>query len=617
MKNFVGSSVGILSIFLIIRYLSLVVLFVSDISEPILFTVFPSYWPSVIGTFLLTLAESIALLLILKTTVTATNRISKGVFLAGLLIFSIVLLFYLIGNLSLLYYSYFKVFPDQSLMALIFSEEESFLYAANPFLFKVIASVIALSVIQSILVTITFFMQRVRSIAQKEFFISGIAIASLCYLALSGFINPFRRSARFPFLHHTFPEYALLADLLSAPEQLVPEKFLDILPVSPQITISSFSKPRPRHVVLVILECVRPDYIPLYNRSRLSTMPMLASDADKWISFEPLYAHGPDSETAIPVLMTSQYRAALRRIPTSGYTETWNSLRKHGVKTSFFSAGSLTWAGLRGRLGITQVDQAVGRGDLTETQKEDPDSAIVELWREFFEENSTKTTFSTLHFVGTHFPYSGDVEAVSKPPVHIEELKQAYAGALVKVDRHIHALIQYLQKKSVLEDAVIMVTSDHGEGLGEHGTLFHGSSVFEEIVRVPLLIRVGSALSPLREALINQASQVRGHIDVVPTIFDLFSLDVPSAVQGDSLLTAKRRSFEVISGAKFFGLSNGRVKLVADLRHGILTQYDLQKDPKELIPVQSQNITSVCSFVAEAARLGWKLNACPSKGATR
>lgn len=610
MKHLIGSTLGAIVVFVVIRYLSLLILYTSDISEPILFTLFPSYWPSAIGACLLTLAESLALLLILRLIIAGTSGTARGRFFGILLAFVVVFFFYLLGNLSLLYYSYFKVFPDSSLLALTFSEEESVLYAAEPFLLKAIAITLVLSVIQSALVTLMAYLQHEGSITLKNVLISGIAFTLLCYIALSGFIYPFQRSARFPFLHHTFPEYAFLADLLNSPEHLAPEKFLEVLPSPPQVTTASYSGPKPSHIVLIILECVRPDYMPLYNSSRSREMPLLAVTAENWLRFEPLYAHGPDSETSIPVLMTSQYRAALRRLPTSGYTESWIRLRQHGVRTGFFSAGSLTWAGLGGRLGLTQVDRAVGRGDLTEVQKRDPDSAVVELWREFLDEHVTATTFSTIHFVGTHFPYSGDVESVLQPPSSIEELIQAYSGSLGKVDKRIQAVIEELRRRSLLDRSIIMVTSDHGEGLGEHGALFHGTSVFEEIVRVPLLIRVGTALSPLRSKLEQQASQVRGHVDIIPTIFDLLAVGAPPSIQGESLLVAKRRSFEVITGAKFFALTNGQSKLAVDLRHGTMTHYDLQRDPEELQPNESRAIASVCSYIAEAARVGWTLKGC-------
>lgn len=613
MKHLIGSTMGATLLFLVIRYFSLIILYASDISEPILFTLFPSYWPSVVGIIFLTLAESLVLLLILRAIIIATSRRGKGTSLSFLLGCFALLSFYLLGNLSLLYYSYFKVFPDTSLLTLIFSEEESILYAADPFLFKAIAFTLVLSILQSALAATVVCMQHGGRIFIKDLLISGTAFTLLCYVALFGFIFPFERSARFPFLHHTFPEYAFLADLLNPPEQLAPEKFLDVLPVSPRITAASYSGPKPTHIVLVILECVRPDYMPLYNRSRSSKMPALATDAEHWLRFEPLYAHGPDSETSIPVLMTSQYRAALRRLPTSGYTEAWSRLRQHGIRTGFFSAGSLTWAGLGGRLGLSEVDRAVGRGNLTDFQKKDPDNAVVELWREFFRSHSKETTFSTIHFVGTHFPYSGDVESVLPPPASTKELLQAYAGSLGKVDTHIQELVEELQRRSLLESSVIMVTSDHGEGLGEHGALFHGSSVFEEIVRVPLLIRVGTGLLPLRKALEKQVSQIRGHVDIIPTIFDLLAVDAPSSIQGDSLLLAKRRHFEVITGAKFFALTDGQSKLAADLRHGTMTRYDLQRDPDELDPDHSKVITSICSYVDEAAQLGWKLRGCSDK----
>ncbi|MCW5837927.1 MAG: sulfatase-like hydrolase/transferase, partial [Labilithrix sp.] len=98
-------------------------------------------------------------------------------------------------------------------------------------------------------------------------------------------------------------------------------------------------------------------------------------------------------------------------------------------------------------------------------------------------------------------------------------------------DVHIGRVLDYVASQPWAEDTAVVMTADHGEAFYEHGMLFHGSEIWNELVHVPLFVYVPGA-EPRR------VSVNRSHIDVAPTIIELMGLDVPDdgELRGKSLL---------------------------------------------------------------------------------
>jgi arylsulfatase A-like enzyme len=99
-------------------------------------------------------------------------------------------------------------------------------------------------------------------------------------------------------------------------------------------------------------------------------------------------------------------------------------------------------------------------------------------------------------------------------------------------DKHIGRVLDYIASQPWGADTAIVMTADHGEAFYEHGMLFHGSEIWNELVHVPLVVYVPGA-EPGR------VSAKRSHIDVAPTIVELMGLPIPSdgELRGKSLLT--------------------------------------------------------------------------------
>ena len=91
-------------------------------------------------------------------------------------------------------------------------------------------------------------------------------------------------------------------------------------------------------------------------------------------------------------------------------------------------------------------------------------------------------------------------------------------------------LIDGLAERGLLENTIVVVTADHGEGFLEHGKLLHGHTPYEEMIRIPLVVRL-----PVELAGETRISDVPvGMIDLMPTLLDLAGLEREPQAQGQS-----------------------------------------------------------------------------------
>jgi hypothetical protein len=118
-----------------------------------------------------------------------------------------------------------------------------------------------------------------------------------------------------------------------------------------------------------------------------------------------------------------------------------------------------------------------------------------------------------------------------------ERLAALYAGEMSYLDEHVGRLIEGLAERGILDDAIVVLTGDHGEAFWEHGDHWnHGLWVYGTTVRVPLVIRVSDGDGVLGAGTV--IDEPVSTIDVVPTLLELLGLDLPRRVEGVSLVAA-------------------------------------------------------------------------------
>ena len=187
--------------------------------------------------------------------------------------------------------------------------------------------------------------------------------------------------------------------------------------------------------------------------------------------------------------------------------------------------------------------------------------------------------FGWVHVFDPHAPYSPPAEWRSRYP------QDQYAGEVAWTDFALGPLFERLEKES--RPTLVIVTSDHGEGLGEHGEMTHGIFAYEATLHVPLIIaEIQAASAPARGVTI--ASPAR-HIDIVPTVLDAIG-EKEADLPGASLLSGAGGPSHEVSyfesmmpvlargWAPLRGVLLGREKYI-DLP--ITELYDLERDPRE------------------------------------
>lgn len=154
------------------------------------------------------------------------------------------------------------------------------------------------------------------------------------------------------------------------------------------------------------------------------------------------------------------------------------------------------------------------------------------------------------HFVGymdphdPYYPHPYDGTGYSRAanqrprPEEAPRLRALYDGEIEFWDGHFGRLIEDLKRRGLYDDLTIVITSDHGEEFCDHGGFWHGVTLYDEQVRVPLFVKL-----PRGE----RAGSVVRHwvqsIDLMPTLLSRFGLDIPEGVQGGSLFAGTDRVY--------------------------------------------------------------------------
>ncbi len=136
--------------------------------------------------------------------------------------------------------------------------------------------------------------------------------------------------------------------------------------------------------------------------------------------------------------------------------------------------------------------------------------------------------FLWVHFYDPHNSY------LPPPPYTQWYASDLYQGEIAYMDEWVGKLIAKIEETGHAEDTIIAVVADHGESLGEHGERTHAELVYNSTMRVPLILRGG----PIEAG--GRISDPVSVVDLLPTLLELVSLEVPEEVQGTSLAPALR-----------------------------------------------------------------------------
>jgi choline-sulfatase len=256
------------------------------------------------------------------------------------------------------------------------------------------------------------------------------------------------------------------------------------------------------------------------------------------------------------------------------------TLRSHGYRTAAFLGGFV----LDQRFGLDQgFDTYDGPAASTDSASSDPGDikrkgeAVAEAGEQWLNGNGDRPFFLFLHIYDLHTPYN--LTAAEKA-----KYGEGYNGELGYSDHVVGDFLKYLTAHELMKKSLIVFTSDHGEGLGDHGESTHGYFIYQSTVHVPLIIHWPAGKTPMPERVDAPVSL----LDVSPTILHAAGLAIPQEMEGKSLLataSAKDVYSESLYPQKHFGASalaslrSGHYKYIEAPRPEF---YDLAQDPGEL-----------------------------------
>jgi arylsulfatase A-like enzyme len=232
-----------------------------------------------------------------------------------------------------------------------------------------------------------------------------------------------------------------------------------------------------------------------------------------------------------------------------------------------------------GTLGRIYGRSGVARGfstEITVPAKRQPATVTVDAIIKELDAAPDGPQLIYAHFIEPHAPY----DLAGKNGTKF----QRYLREIGLVDRQLARLRAYLEEKGLAERTYLLVSADHGEGFGEHGTFNHAATAYEELVRVPLFLYL-----PGREGRLLDTPVTL--MDVGPTVLDLFGLPTPGFWMGQSLLplaagtaTKLERPVAVDTGGhvQAYCFDEGLKVIFARTKH-TTEAYDLKRDPGELV----------------------------------
>ena len=213
--------------------------------------------------------------------------------------------------------------------------------------------------------------------------------------------------------------------------------------------------------------------------------------------------------------------------------------------------------------------------------------------------------FCWVHLYEPHFPYA------PAEPFATRFQNAPYQGEVAAADAALAPLLGPVLDSGQPDRTLVVLTSDHGEALGDHGESTHGVFAYEAVLKVPLIIYAPRLFQPAVSA------RPVGHVDVMPTILDALSLEIPGGLAGGSLLSAIAGRQESGSPPTYFeSLSPALNRRWAPL-HGVVDDgrkyielplpelYDLRTDPGEtrnLVDAQPETVARLRRLLDEVRR---------------
>lgn len=302
-------------------------------------------------------------------------------------------------------------------------------------------------------------------------------------------------------------------------------------------------------VILIIVDALRPDHMSAYG-SALATTPNLKALADEGVVFTSSFANSnwtkPSTASLLTGLLPNMHGVQGARDRLPDHFETFpETLQRQGVPTGAVVGNGNAGSAFGMHQGFDFYADTVKHWQGLPTADE-----VTALAEPFIDAHRDQRFFLLLFVVDPHDPYhapgeydrmfidedQGDeVRLVRSPhweignysPAEVDKMKRTYDGAIRYTDAALGRFFTTLRRKGLYDKSTIIVTSDHGEAFGEHGVFLHSHHLYDELVRVPLIVR-----TPRMSRRGVRHDGVIQSIDLAPSLLAAFGQPKPATMPG-------------------------------------------------------------------------------------
>ncbi len=297
------------------------------------------------------------------------------------------------------------------------------------------------------------------------------------------------------------------------------------------------------NILIVTIDALRGDRLGVAgyrNASGRSLTPNLDALANRGAYFKRVWSQAPNTPRSFPAILTSQYPSAVK----------WDKATVNypvvlPANHTFFEdlrAAGLTPVGIFSHFYFTP-DRGIskdfkewsndGAGTIAESNKDSASPRIVpRVLARLRKAAATHERFVLwTHLFEPHSSYMPHKEFPGTGASGVAGLMEKYDNEIAFVDMWVGKLLKAVSDLGLAKSTAIVVMADHGEAWGEHKAYFHGQDLFDEQLRIPLIIAI-----PGRAAMISDEPVAA--VDLAPTLVELVGAPVPRSFRGRSLLPA-------------------------------------------------------------------------------
>ena len=397
-------------------------------------------------------------------------------------------------------------------------------------------------------------------------------------------------------------------------------------------------------VVVILIDTLRADHTSLdgYTHATSPHLERLAADGTAFLrAYAPSSWTRPSTASLLTSLGPERHRAIGRFDLLGEEIVTWPEVAQEaGFRTVGISTNPNVlpiWGFAQGFARFVDLDS---REWLNRSSRADD---VFQSGIELLDEEQSPV-FLYLHVMDPHHPYEPPIEAAqalypdfspdepgARPRKRasaevIASAVRRYDGEIRSTDAALGRFCDALNERGLYDDAVIVVVGDHGEEFHDHGGLYHSTSLYEEQLRVPMVIKL-----PGRGAGGRRISTLASIQDALPTVADALGWELPSGIQGQSLRPAieyGRPTRDHIAASlqvdriHAYALITDTHKLIRHLTPRPVTMFfDLEHDPGETQPQEESSakrrLEAELDRTLAEDQAGWHLRICGGQSSRR